>query len=122
MESEIGFFLGEGCALPVAADWLESLLFPLAMAMAAAAAFSAAFSFLSFFSLMGGGMTGEGVGRGKAALFASGGTESEIGFMGRDVPMGTAVPRGFAVLLAVFAFTPLPHAAEVGSVEATPSK
>jgi hypothetical protein len=92
------------------------------MAMAAAAAFSAAFSFLSFFSLMGGGMTGEGVGRGKAALFASGGTDSEIGFMGRDVPMGTAVPRGLAVLLAVFAFTPLPHAAEVGSVEATSSK
>jgi hypothetical protein len=81
----VGFRFGETGALPVAVDMLESVLFPLIMC--------AGFSFFSFFSLIGGGWTGEGVGKGKAALLLSGrGIETDVGALtGREVPMGTAV-------------------------------
>lgn len=98
-----GFRFGETCAEFVVADMLESVLFPRIIAEG--------FSFFSFFSLTGGGCTGEGVGRGKAMLLLSGRavTTDVGGLMGRDVPIGAAErATGRAIGM------PLPQAAELG--------
>jgi len=99
-----GFRFGDTCAELVVADMLESVLLPRIIAEG--------FSFFSFFSLTGGGCTGEGVGRGKAMLLLSGRavTTDVGGLMGRDVPIGAAErATGRAIGM------PLPQAAELGS-------
>jgi len=71
-------------------------------------------SFFSFFSLIGSGCTGEGVGKGKARLLLSGRTVEieEGGLTGREVPIGTAA-RAVGRATGI----PLPQAAELGRDE-----
>ena len=101
--SATGFFFGDAWALLVVPDCVESELFPRAIRVDVA---------LIFFSLTGEGLTGDGVGGGKAAVLWSGGATG-VGLTGRDEPMGAAVG------LPLGCFKPLPHAAELGKTEAT---
>lgn len=105
-----GLRFGDVCALFVVMDMLESVLFPRAIA--------GAFSLFSFFSLITGVCTGEGVGRGNATLLFSGrAVATDVGGLtGREVPIGTAV-RAAGRATGI----PFPHAAEFGSADAAVS-